>query len=290
MRSMVTLGIEASEISWESMREIFIQSGLHGHAESGPPPYGLYLVDLDMESPSFKVFYSLLVDQGIEWYERRYRMYFPEELEAAPLLWMRVTGLPHGQGGPACGTRYDLSEACPRCGTGARQVSGLRLKPSEVPEQGHVVATLHGEVVISSAVAQLFRNGGVSGVDLRAVKSEDDDSEVGWFQLLPVQVMPRMSSASLGIEREDPCPVCGRDGYCDDPLEPTEIVYNPKDLPPELPDVVMTWECFGNSCLSSPFEESRFAQPLILVKPRVYQILRSLGVQNVEFTPVAFGI
>lgn len=76
--------------------------------------------------------------------------------------------------------------------------------------------------------------------------------------------------------------------YSDGPLEPTEIAYNPEELPPELPDFVMSWECFGNSCLRTPFEESRFAQPLILVKPRVYQILRGLKIQNAKFTPVTF--
>lgn len=75
---------------------------------------------------------------------------------------MRVTGLPKGQGGPACGTRYDLSETCSRCGTGARQISGLWLKPSDVPEQGHMFATLHGEILISRDLAQLLRSAGVS--------------------------------------------------------------------------------------------------------------------------------
>jgi hypothetical protein len=57
----------------------------------------------------------------------------------------------------------------------------------------------------------------------------------------------------------------------------------------DLPDVAATWELFGNSGLRTPLQKSHFAQPLLLVRPRVMHILRSAGARHIAFDPVRFA-
>jgi hypothetical protein len=60
--------------------------------------------------------------------------------------------------------------------------------------------------------------------------------------------------------------------------------------PDSLPDIVHTWECFGNSRLAAPDDRYLpgpwFAQPLLLVKPAVAELLAHLGVRRLAFDPV----
>jgi hypothetical protein len=61
--------------------------------------------------------------------------------------------------------------------------------------------------------------------------------------------------------------------------------------PRELPDIVATWECFGRSVpRDDPARELRrgYAQPLILVSPKVYQLLTKLKIRDAAFQPTAF--
>jgi hypothetical protein len=53
-----------------------------------------------------------------------------------------------------------------------------------------------------------------------------------------------------------------------------------------LPDVVHTYECFGNSVLRVPFKDSHFPQPLVLVKPKVFEAFEKSKVRSVEFIPI----
>jgi len=58
-----------------------------------------------------------------------------------------------------------------------------------------------------------------------------------------------------------------------------------------LPDVVHTWECFGASVSHDDPEYDTScgpAQPLILVKVKVFDVFRRLKVKYAEFSPVRF--
>ena len=67
--------------------------------------------------------------------------------------------------GPRCGTRYDLSNACPLCGTGAIQVSPLFLNPAGVPGKGHIFQTVDHEKLVSLQLAQALAQAGIRGVE-----------------------------------------------------------------------------------------------------------------------------
>lgn len=64
--------------------------------------------------------------------------------------------------------------------------------------------------------------------------------------------------------------------------------FGPVDLE-KVPDLASTWEHFGLSKLAEPFDESVFAQPLLLVKPVVVELLQKLKVCQVEFVPIALS-
>jgi len=213
------------------------------------------------------------------------RAYSEAELLAAPLLHLVVTRPEKGSGGPKYGTEYDLSAACSTCGSGARQTSRLAVKPGELAKDGSIAQTLTREILVSEELARRLEGAGVSGVELRPVESIQPGRSSPWIQLLASTTMPPFSPETEGIVRERPCEVCGRDGHFQTAKRPERIRYRAADVDVDaLPDIVRTWELFGNSVLRQPLSASHFAYPLILVKPRVYRLLND--VKGTAFVPV----
>ncbi len=213
------------------------------------------------------------------------------EILAAPLLRLIIRRAEKGLGGPTYGTRYDLSEACPRCGTGARQVSPLVLDRAEIPKGGHIFRTLDRDILISPELGQSLRDAGVSGFMLGEVKSKTGKTLSSWVQLLSEVELPPMDPTIRGIVKgtglDSPCPRCGRDGHFAIPKVRSQIVYRAGQVDlHSLPDVVHTYECFGLSRLREPFEQSHFATPLLLVKPKVIKVFQRHKVRRLEFDPV----
>jgi hypothetical protein len=185
------------------------------------------------------------------------------------------------------GNEYDLSEGCPRCGTGARRTTPLLLKRSELPRSGDVIETGGGEFLISPGLADVLRGEQVSGLQLDDVLASNNREPLPWLHLSSTFTMPRMSEATEGGARENACPACDRDGYFDSLERPLAIAYSANDVDlATLPELVQTWECFGNSFLSPP-DRARFAQPLLLVGPTLYELLQRQKARRLDFEPVA---
>lgn len=211
---------------------------------------------------------------------------------------MTLNKVEHGNGGPVDGTEYDLSSACPFCGSGAVQVGDLYLKRSEAPRKGDISRTIAGQTVVSLSLAYSLFHAGLSGFHFRSVKSSRDGSDLPWVQWFIEEHLPPMSAASSGVIRdfkkynwgEPACAKCNRNGYFHTPEEPFQLRYDKgKVTESDLPDVLHTWEWFGYSWLSDPLKESHFgASPLLIVKPKVYQLLKQLRVRAVMFEPVEF--
>jgi hypothetical protein len=88
--------------------------------------------------------------------------------EQAPLLRMVIKRTPKGYGGTTLyGNTYDLSAACPRCGTGATRTSWLILKKSDLPQGTGLIQTGHGETLASRDIADSLVAEIVSGLELR---------------------------------------------------------------------------------------------------------------------------
>jgi len=289
--------------------------------EGGRSRFSIYC-ELDMQKHEYKEFLTLLEERGLRnpyhtpasdyaydaAYEKKIQAahektviwdllridhrYTDKELRDSSLLSLIVTRAEIDPWGPNYGTTYDITRGCPTCGTGAMQSSPFYAPSSVFPKKG-LVCDSGTEKFIATPLADAFRAASVTGLELRQVQSARQRMPLSWWQLIPEYIMPQMSPATKGIARGDdplPCSHCRRDGYYHTIKEPEEIVYARSNIDAdldELPDVVQTWECFDVSWIDhKDFRRSRFAAPAILVKPKVFDILRKLKVRHVCFTPV----
>ena len=112
------------------------------------------------------------------------RKYSKRELEAAALFQLKVTST-FEPAGEECGTIYDESTACPRCGAGAKQTTPLFLPEKRIPKNKDVCRTIAGEIVVSRRFAELFARHGITGAELLPVRSKGPSSAESkeWFQL-----------------------------------------------------------------------------------------------------------
>jgi hypothetical protein len=106
------------------------------------------------------------------------RQYSETELASAKAfrLWPTRSFEPSGE---SCGTIYDEVTACPNCGAGATQVSGLRLDLRKVPKGSDIARTIAGEIIVSQHLAEFLTDGEFKGIELRPVRHKaryEDDS------------------------------------------------------------------------------------------------------------------
>ena len=184
-------------------------------------------------------------------------------------------------GGPHDGGRYDLSKACPVCGTGSIRLDPLRLPAAKFKTR--VAITYDHEVVIPPELIPKLKKivpECLKKIHHGTVKAAEPS---GYCQLITQITLPCWSKQTTGFEKEDECPHCKRDGFFNIPRVPLRIVYD--EQVPAF-NVAETYECFGNSKLREPFKESHFASPLLIVNEAVQQILA--GEKGVEFEPVTF--
>lgn len=285
MKETILLRFNAGDLSHAELERIFERAESGERFPSDPPPsvVPVYFIRFPATDPRLERLRDLLAGAGVDWDERLERTYTDRELRRSPLLVM-TPRVEKGFGGPTHGTEYDLSDACPRCGTGARQTSPLIVDGLEVSSRQSLIQTLDREFLLAPELADRLRERGISGASLLGVKSARHGFTLPWTQLLPTFEMPPMHPSSTGIERERPCPQCMRDGYFHDANHPLELAYTQSSLG-SLPDVVHTFERFGNSGLREPFCESHFASPLILISPDLYEIFRKASVRA-SFEPV----
>jgi hypothetical protein len=114
-----------------------------------------------------------------------HRRYTVEDLAKAKLfLLCRIaTFEPAGE---ECGTQYDESSACPRCRSGAKQVSPLFLDWKRIPKSKDIARTIAGEIVVSKRMVDLFDRYSMTGATFGPVCHRPASSAESrdWFQLL----------------------------------------------------------------------------------------------------------
>lgn len=184
-------------------------------------------------------------------------------------------------GGPSSGTVFDLTDACPKCGTGAVQVGPLLL--SRPPRsQRDIFSTLDGELLVEAALSARLQKQGV------ACLAEVIDARTGvpmdLRQFKPQATLPPFSAATRGYARERPCQACDRDGFFANPAVPLELRYD--SLPQGNFQLFATFERFGNSRLREPFRDSVFAAPLLVAAGELVHALAAAAVPGLELHPV----
>jgi len=265
----------------------------------------LFSQTLDANDLRLQTLLSILQSEGIKTTKRLKYEYSDAELYLFPLLDLRLDCNSLESSGPELGTIYDLSKACSRCGAGAVQLSPLMVPLAGFPKKGLIFTGAHSEILVAEGVGKALELSHVTGIELRQVRFYRNHEPLPWWQIITSYEMPKIDPRTCGIitdevdhVREDgmvirampPCPLCSRDGRYDDGNIPTEIYYRRGEADPEaVPDIVHTWECFGRSgWYPNEPKKCRFAPPLILVKPKVFDVFRRLKVKQARFNPVRF--
>ena len=186
-------------------------------------------------------------------------------------------------GGPSSGTRFDMSGACRRCGTGARQIGSLLLEKFRPPSSG-LFLTLDDELLSSESLTQLLVAAGFGF--LGDVIDCDSNKPMRISQLVPQGTLPPFSENTSGYVCENSCTSCHRDGFFDTLNAPLVLKY--RVLPRELlgMNLMATHERFGNSVLRDPLTNSHFAAPHYVVSARLKHFLEEKKVKKLEFLPV----
>lgn len=251
---------------------------------------------VDSRSSDYRTVMSLLENHGIHWSERRENRWTASELRSSEQLYFSLGTREVDTGRPTRPEQFDFSSACRRCGVGARQIAPLIIHLSRMPRKAIMCQSMDHAYFVTEGAADVLRKARLRGVELlEAVTTGGEPS--GWWQLIPRHEMPPFAPETRGVKRGAEkdgwyCPVCRRDNHYHDNKEPTSLVYRRTDADPaKLPDVSETWERFGVSGFAKPgepFQYSRFASGLILIRPRVFDILRGLKVRGMRLEPVRF--
>lgn len=282
MKERVLVSFVAPDKPWGALSTIFADAGLYEAMHAGP--MSLYALTLPRESQELRGLLDGLRKNEIDWLELLERSYTDDELRRFPFL-VLISRKEQGLGGPTYGTEYDLSTGCVRCGSGATQTSPLFLRARDLPETGGALRTTDGEIVVAHDVQSALSENRMAGGWLRRVHEAKSRRPLDWWQIVPEVELPPMAPSSRGVTCEGMCPVCQRDGHFATRAEPYALKYGAL-APDDLPDLVRTRELFGVSRIASRLEESHFAQPLIVMKPTVLDVLRTAQVRSVEFQPV----
>jgi hypothetical protein len=233
---------------------------------------------------------DLLRHHGLTWSEIREDRYTEEELDSARLLVMHPNRECEIDGGVEWGITYDLSGACPACGTGGRQTSAVFVDGEHIADlEGHRAGTTYFfHLLVDEGLVAELETIGAAGLSFRSVYAVMPDRrqvKLRWKQLCAARTLPPMSPRTTGIIRDRACEMCGRNGYFQTNKLPTRLVYRASDLR-DIDDVNMSWENLGYSALKSDLRESLLSYPWTLVTPRVRRVFRDAGVTSFDWLPV----
>lgn len=128
--------------------------------------------------------------------------YSSREINAASLLRLKITS-GFEPAGEECGTKYDESMACPRCGAGAKQTTPLFLDVTRIPKGKDVSRTIAGEIVVTRRVMELLARHGITGAELSPIRPSRSSSAESndWFQLaVPNATAEIIAPTRVGID------------------------------------------------------------------------------------------
>jgi hypothetical protein len=272
----------------ERVQRMFLDAGLIDQLVA-PPPDILYKIELPSEEVAQRLGFAARA-HGLKAPDiHRYFDPTAKELAAAPLLYVRAMGPGTERGHPRADTTYDDSRACPQCGAGLEQTSPFRVRKTELPKS-FLVTGVADELVVHESVAEAVEAAKLRGVSLREVQ-DADGKPIPWRQLVVEETLPRMLAGSRGMIRgradaERPCPKCARDGWFDTQSDPFLPMY-PRSVLETMPDAAWAYELFSTGAWAEPIHGKRsLASRRLIVRPRLYQLLKPLKVRGLKWFPV----
>lgn len=274
------------------LRRMLASVGLSAKAIADSEVDGLFIVKLAADDPRTELLVEALdrTEFQFPWHYEIEVHYDNDDLQASAFAHIHVDRAPRGDTGPDYGTEYDYSAGCPACGTGARQVSPLRINASALSKSARITQTYRDEVVIDERLAaQITEVIGKTAL-LRQVEDRRH-SPLPWFQLLPTESMPPADPATGHRVVRDQCPECKRDGfgYAEHCRRPEYTYRLDQADPSTLPDLVFTWEHAGTSRLKPEGKYlAHLASPSILVSRRVKDVFLQNKIKAASFVPARF--
>lgn len=286
MKLKIFISFNIKEGTNNFFKDFFIVNNKKDIAEEFEKPYPLFRnFKLDFHDPLLNNSRKFLKRYAENWGERIDYEFDKEELDSCKLLTFGGLRYPKIFAGPETGTKYDLTNACKRCGSGAIQVGPLRIRPSDLKKLD-VQNGIYWHVIISKRLRDLFLKENVSGVEFREITSKIDSKGLNYYQIIPKYNLPPSLPSSFEIDNQ--CPVCKRDGYFDGHIEgePKILKYKLSEDTLNKADFFFSYELLGYSILRKPFEKSIFNQPKVLVIPKIFKIVSKLKIKEAGFYPV----
>jgi hypothetical protein len=239
---------------------------------------------------------ALLADaSATAWVDRR-DIYTEDDLQAARLLFVSRWWKSVAAGGLEYGTTYDRSQACPQCGTGARQTSPLVIGDDDMRtvDKHRVAGSSNLDLLVRDTDVERLIAAQVTGANFwpACFKAKSGNvTELRWQQAVIESVMPPLA-ASSSLDRKGVCPTCGRGGFTNMMNQPARLVYRAQDLA-NIQDFNLTWELFGDfgKTEDGGIRGLRWSHPWVLVTPKVMNLLRGktkkeLKYQGCNFIPI----
>lgn len=220
----------------------------------------------------------------------RYYEFTEEERQSAPLLFMDNEENESVMAGAVEGTTYDLTNACPTCGMGARQTSPLYIFHEALPElrKHRAIGSEEGEILVNRSIAKKLRDNGVTGIasfgDVYARTENGGRSLVARKQIFVDHTLPPAVSKSP-LERVNACRTCHRGTAKALLPKPHRTIYRPQDLA-DIRDMNLSWEWYGQYEIEPNPPKLHLPAPRTLVTPKVMNIFREAGVTTFEWTPI----
>jgi hypothetical protein len=222
-------------------------------------------------------------------------VYSRREVENATLASITMRLPPRGDANADMDTVYDIASGCAACGAGATQVSALRLCTRDLPKRADAFRTLSRHILLSQRVRDMLIHA-VPSVQAHLSQAEEawTHEALPWWQIRPRISLPPFASQTSGVVREKPCRCCGRDGYFHSGEKPFQLAYDQSQVTSSfgdassngvasLPPFMATFECFGNSTVSTP------ASPHIVARNDVIRCLLSARIRGLDLLPVSLA-
>jgi hypothetical protein len=300
VKKHVSVFLNCSPEGWPSLKELFQAIGRYDLVRAGNAEFGWEL-EFTLPSPEYDLLQTEARNRGIGWHETRTLKATDRELASAPFLRIRLGSEP-----VPYRTRvedsFDFTSGCPACGTGAIARESIVVQGDSGSridfDKAFIGLTSEGTLtVVSEPVWVAFQNAKITGFRLSPLVEADSGRQIPLRAIIPSESMPfKMDPKTEGLVRSDSpseggCQVCHRDGYFETPEVPLQIFYSSGSNLGSLPNISETWERFGVSgrpSLRAKMEglEARVAPSLLLVRPKVLDILRDLRCSGVVATPV----
>lgn len=203
---------------------------------------------------------------------------------------------PIGESGEPCHSTYELTSACPTCGTGAVLSGNLRVKGfSKVNKE--LFETLDGDCIISQKLYEALLENEINlGTLLNIVDHRGNN--LPFFHLYTGSHLPQTKSNDFEIEGQ--CPICKRNGFFTKVIIPTDDQTPTKIFPYNLhysanvlnilqkQDFILTWECMGLSNLKADDKYVvRYARSLSIISEKFKMVLEIFKIKGVEFEEIS---